>query len=270
MDYKLSTSQEKLIKIYINQLKEWNEKMNLVSRNINFELSNFDMINYVLRNSQSSNENFSSIFVSSIEEDERIENLDDIKSLPITKICNKENCAAYDLMSYKEEHRTLLTSLMIDTKSIEYQISNSIQIARFIEPNQIVGDIGSGNGLPGILLGILGIKVILIESSTKKCKFLEHVSSLLMLEDPNISIKVINKPAQECKSIKFDILVSRAFSGGVTLLNAIKSLDHKKLITLKSKNINIADIKQELKISKTKYKIKLFSGFGSNIVVFIR
>ena len=49
--------------------------------------------------------------------------------------------------------------------------------------NKITYDIGSGAGLPGIVLAILGRKdIVLCESNTKKCLFLKEVSRNLQLD----------------------------------------------------------------------------------------
>ena len=49
-------------------------------------------------------------------------------------------------------------------------------------------DLGSGNGLPGIPLAIMlaGTSITLLESSIKKCVFLQHIKSRLQLE--NVSV----------------------------------------------------------------------------------
>lgn len=74
-------------------------------------------------------------------------------------------------------------------------------------------DIGSGAGLPGLVLKIVfkNIKVFLIESSEKKCKFLKFAINNLNLDN----IYVINDRGEQVSKIKreqFDIVTCRAVS----------------------------------------------------------
>ena len=73
-------------------------------------------------------------------------------------------------------------------------------------------DVGSGAGIPGIVLKIVypGMKLALLDSSRKKCAFLERVASELSLTD----VEVINARAEEAAHSpryreRFDLVVSR-------------------------------------------------------------
>ena len=77
--------------------------------------------------------------------------------------------------------------------------------------NQYICDIGTGAGFPGIVLKIFypDIKIDLIDSTTKKCNFLNLVINTLSLTN----IKVINARIEEYAKEnreKYDIVVSRA------------------------------------------------------------
>ncbi|WP_031488835.1 16S rRNA (guanine(527)-N(7))-methyltransferase RsmG [Ureaplasma canigenitalium] len=72
-------------------------------------------------------------------------------------------------------------------------------------------DIGSGNGIPGILLKIIfpALEAVLLESNVKKCDFLRTVINDLQLKD----IEVWNMRAEDIKKEQretFDIVTSRA------------------------------------------------------------
>ena len=76
-------------------------------------------------------------------------------------------------------------------------------------------DIGSGAGLPGIILKLLfpKLSVTLLESSSKKCRFLVEVCETLHLSD----ISIITERAETQAHIRdfragFDVVVSRAVS----------------------------------------------------------
>lgn len=86
--------------------------------------------------------------------------------------------------------------------------------------NASVIDIGSGAGLPGLPLNIIypGLKLTLLEATTKKASFLKHLAGKLAL--PHVSI--INSRAEEAayNSLyreKFDIVLSRAVAKMATL-----------------------------------------------------
>jgi 16S rRNA (guanine527-N7)-methyltransferase len=72
-------------------------------------------------------------------------------------------------------------------------------------------DIGSGSGIPGVVLKILfeeTIDLVIIESNGKKVKFLNLLANKL-----NIKIKILNKRAEEITNNErdsFDIVTSRA------------------------------------------------------------
>ncbi len=73
-----------------------------------------------------------------------------------------------------------------------------------------LADIGSGGGFPGIVLSIFypNIKITLIESIGKKCRFLEQ--SAIELELKNI--EVLNTRVENIKNRSFDIITARGVS----------------------------------------------------------
>ena len=62
-------------------------------------------------------------------------------------------------------------------------IDDAAQISKYIPPNKTIIDLGSGAGLPAIILAILGRNVIAIESVGKKCRFMETVRQELNLSN---------------------------------------------------------------------------------------
>ena len=64
-------------------------------------------------------------------------------------------------------------------------------IITLIKPNKTIADLGSGGGLPGILLSITKPKnkITLIESNQKKCYFLRSVIHKLDLKTQQYSTK---------------------------------------------------------------------------------
>tara|TARA_Y100001958_G_scaffold112493_1_gene79793 strand:+ start:218 stop:862 length:645 start_codon:yes stop_codon:yes gene_type:complete len=97
--------------------------------------------------------------------------------------------------------------------SRERHIIDSAQIIDFIEQNETVcTDVGSGSGLPGIVLAIISkhknlkMKFNLYEKSFKKSQFLNEAIKKFKLD-----AKVFQKNIFEEKNLVTDLVVARAF-----------------------------------------------------------
>ncbi len=89
-------------------------------------------------------------------------------------------------------------------------VCDSAQLMPFItDPASTeVADIGAGAGFPGVILSILGVGgVKLIESSSKKCLFLEKVS-----HETGANFSVLNERAEKVEALQVDIVTARAVS----------------------------------------------------------
>ncbi len=94
-------------------------------------------------------------------------------------------------------------------------------------------DIGSGSGLPGIVLSIAGVaQVSLIEADLRKCIFLEKASKI-----SNNNIQIINQRIEKVE-IDCSILTCRAFSNLSTIFNCIKKyFSTRKIFVIKRKKL---------------------------------
>ncbi len=93
-------------------------------------------------------------------------------------------------------------------KFVSRDLIDSIQLAQLIAPGEKVLDVGSGGGVPGIILGILrpDLKISLSESVGKKARVLEDLVTQLALQ-----IKVYPIRAEYVlNDSSFDVLVARA------------------------------------------------------------
>ena len=95
----------------------------------------------------------------------------------------------------------------------ERHIEDSVQVLEFIDLNsKIITDIGSGGGLPGIILSIMlknlknPIKVHLYEKSHHKSAFLRSVSRELKL-----NTEIIQKNIFEAENLESGTIMARAF-----------------------------------------------------------
>jgi len=104
---------------------------------------------------------------------------------------------------------------------------DSVQVIDFIDKNDnMLVDIGSGAGFPGLVLAIalkdkkIPLKVKLIEKSPKKVKFLRDLINELRLD-----VEVVNENIlQEPKKLLEDVFIARAFKP----LKIILELIHNK------------------------------------------
>ena len=116
-----------------------------------------------------------------------------------------------------------LISKQTEKISKERHIIDSAQIIDLIDINRtICTDIGSGSGLPGIVLAIImkykksDMKFKLYEKSFHKSNFLKDVSSKL-----DLNVEVLQKDIFEEKNLETDIIVARAFKPLPVVINLI-------------------------------------------------
>ena len=115
-------------------------------------------------------------------------------------------------------------------------ILDSLTIAKYVENNTRVIDIGSGAGFPGIPLAIVrdDIVVALAECNGRKAAFLRQVISDLGLKN----VGVVNERVEDFTPKKpFDIVVSRAFSSLINLIEVSKPIIEKSGYVLAMKGM---------------------------------
>ncbi len=106
---------------------------------------------------------------------------------------------------------------------IERHIIDSAQIIDFIDLNcNTTTDIGSGGGMPGIIIAIIlknmknNMDVYLYEKSYHKSHFLKEVSKKL-----NLNTKIIQKNIFDIKNLETGTIMSRAFKPMPVVLDLV-------------------------------------------------
>ena len=147
-------------------------------------------------------------------------------------------------------------------------ICDSLQIMSFIKnKNSSILDMGTGAGLPGIVLSILGYKKItMIDSRKKKTEFVKQI-----IEKLGLKAKIINSRLEDMQLPPFQYITSRALASLDKLLNysLFFSNDKTRLIFLKGKNVNIEILEAKKKFFFD-YKIYESKSYGGGFVVKIK
>ncbi len=93
-------------------------------------------------------------------------------------------------------------------KFVARDLVDTLELSKFLQPKETVLDVGSGGGVPGVILAILrdDLEVSLCESIGKKAKVLADIVERLGLRTP-----VLNARAEDVlEEHRFDTLVIRA------------------------------------------------------------
>jgi len=140
----------------------------------------------------------------------------------------------------RENKKINLISKSTEKDSIKRHIIDSAQIIDIIDKNtKICLDIGSGSGLPGVVLAIIlkkkgsKVKFQLYEKSLKKSNFLRK-----MIKHFELNAEVKQKNIFEEKKLEADIIVARAFKPLQTILGLINKnfVHYNKLILFLGKS----------------------------------
>ena len=120
---------------------------------------------------------------------------------------------AYCELLKKENSKINLISKSTEKEMRKRHIVDCAQTIEFIDENyNICTDVGSGSGLPGIVLAIImkikkpDMKFHLYEKSFRKCEFLTVVKDKL-----DLNAEVFQKDIFKQKNIETDLIISRAF-----------------------------------------------------------
>ena len=104
--------------------------------------------------------------------------------------------------------RMNLTAIRDRPSQLTKHVLDSLSVRPFLRGARIA-DVGSGAGFPGIPLAVVepARRFVLIESTGKKCRFLEHVRDALALAN----VEVVQSRAEAYEpAARFDTVIARA------------------------------------------------------------
>ena len=113
-----------------------------------------------------------------------------------------------------QKHINLISPETIDIIQ-ERHVNDSKALLSLIPMDKKILDIGSGGGFPGMILGIYGYKINLLDSDYRKCIFLKEVARSLNLTH----VTVHNCRIEEYSGDMPDIITSRALASVGKLLS---------------------------------------------------
>ena len=158
------------------------------------------------------------------------------------------------IIYYNNKFNLIGKSTIIDIW--DRHILDSAQIFQLLPDNkkgEIILDVGTGAGFPGMILAIMGKhNIVLCEKSKKKVFFLEKI-----LRDYSINAKIYAGRVELFSEKSVKIIVARAFAPLKQLISSIFHLLRKDTILIlhKGKKYNL-EIEEALKIFSFSYDCK--------------
>ncbi len=156
-----------------------------------------------------------------------------------------EKLLCYHALLMKWNKAYNLTSVRDPLAMITRHIVDSLSVLSFIDSAgfKSLADVGSGAGLPGVLLAICRpeLNVTSIDSNGKKTRFQNQVKIELALDN----LSIIRGRAEDCQGQMFDAVISRAFASLADMIRLTHQLCSKEGVFLAMKaNISKREIAQ--------------------------
>lgn len=160
---------------------------------------------------------------------------DAISSLVTFAIMMHKWNKTYNLTAIKTV-KAILTQHILDSLSIIASLDKYFANRRVEQP--IIVDVGSGGGLPGVVLAIVrpNYKVICVDAVEKKISFIRASASQLKIKN----LIAVHARIETLDAMQADVVISRAFA---SLSNFFEMTKHHirtrgALIAMKSKRVN--------------------------------
>ena len=142
---------------------------------------------------------------------------------------SRETCNDFEsligLIQEKNREINIISKKTSEKKAIRQRhIIDSAQIIDFVDLNSnTTSDLGSGGGMPGLIIAIImkklknSMKIKLYEKSYHKCVFLKDVSNKL-----NLNTEIIQEDIFKIKNIETGTIMSRAFKPMPIILDLVQ------------------------------------------------
>tara|TARA_B100000963_G_C22425495_1_gene579688 strand:- start:111 stop:716 length:606 start_codon:yes stop_codon:yes gene_type:complete len=144
-------------------------------------------------------------------------------------------------------------------------INDSLQLSKFInDKKSSIIDLGTGAGMPGLILHILGYSnILLADSKMKKINFIRDFAY-----ENKIKVKTICTRVEKIKSQKFDFIICRAFAPLNKLLDysLFFSKKNTSLLFLKGRNV-MKEIDEANKFFNINYELFPSKSKGDGFVL---
>ena len=134
-----------------------------------------------------------------------------ISNLPVKVSASQHNALlAYLELMLKWNKAYNLTAVRDPLQMVTRHVLDSLSILPFLPPGRVL-DVGTGGGLPGVVLAIMcpGREIHLLDSNGKKTRFLFQVKTALGLDTMEIHHERVEKFRDD---LGFHVIVSRAFA----------------------------------------------------------
>ena len=147
-----------------------------------------------------------------------------ITNLSVSRETCNELESLISMIQEKNKEINIISRKIFQKEQIrERHIKDSAQIIDFVDLNyNTTSDLGSGGGMPGLIVAIVmkklknDVKINLYEKSHNKCIFLKEVSKKL-----NLNTDVIQKDIFTVKNIETGTIMSRAFKPLPVILDLV-------------------------------------------------
>ncbi len=177
---------------------------------------------------------------------------------------SRETCNDFEsligLIQEKNREINIISKKTSEKEAIRQRhIIDSAQIIDFVDLNSnTTSDLGSGGGMPGLIIAIImkklknSMKIKLYEKSYHKCVFLKDVSNKL-----NLNTEIIQEDIFKIKNIETGTIMSRAFKPMPIILDLVqKNFSKYKNIILFMGKSGRKILKDSLKIWNLDYEEK--------------
>ena len=153
-----------------------------------------------------------------------LQNYSQIPNFNVSRETCNELESLIKMIQEKNREINIISKKTSEKEAIRHRhIIDSAQIIDFIDLNSnTTSDLGSGGGMPGLIVAILmkklknSMKIKLYEKSYHKCVFLREVSKKLRL-----NTEIIQKDIFEVKNIETGTIMSRAFKPLPVILDLV-------------------------------------------------